>query len=480
MTTFDLSKPYCYFFNEICKIPHGSFDEKRISDWLVDFGKQRGLETIQDDDLNVIIYKKASKGYENAKPLLLQAHMDMVCEKNKSSNHDFKNDPLELYVDGDWLKAKGTTLGADDGMGVAYMLAILDDDNLKHPDLECCFTTKEEVGLLGSLKLKSSYFKARRMVSLDGGGEVSTGISSAGGCCVSQVLSLNYIENNDDTYKLFLSGLSGGHSGGEIHKEKGNSNKLAFRILKEMTLNNLDIKIVSANGGLKDNAIPRECEIIFTSKDDYKKLKESLDKSLKNIKTELEFSDAGITCLLEKIEKVDKHADETSSKKLIDYIFLLPNGFKHRSMAIEGLTLTSLNLGILETKEDNVFITSSLRSALESGIDHLIDEIKTLANLFDVKVSLSARYPGWNYKAHSPMREKLNKVMMNIYNKPLIEIATHGGCECGVFASMSEDMDILTYGAITEDIHTPQERLDLNSFDRGYIVLTNLIKECNE
>lgn len=479
MTTFDLSKPYCYYFNEICKIPHGSFDEKRISDWLVEFGKKKGLKTIQDDDLNVIMYKDASKGYENAKPLILQAHMDMVCEKNKSSNHDFKNDPLDLYVDGDWLKAKGTTLGADDGMGVAYMLAILDDDSLDHPALECCFTTKEEVGLLGSLKLDPSLFKARRMVSLDGGGEVTTGISSAGGCCVSQEIKLDLVDNDEETYKLFLTGLAGGHSGGEIHKEKGNSNKLAFRILKEMTLRGVDVKLVNANGGLKDNAIPRECEVVFTSSSSKEDIDNSLAKSLKDIKTELEFSDAGVTCTIEKTDKASKHATSESSKKAIDYIFLLPNGFKHRSMAIEGLTLTSLNLGILETKEDSVIITSSLRSALESGINHLIDEISTLASLFDVKVSTSARYPGWNFKAVSPMREKLNKVMMEIYNKPLVEVAAHGGCECGVFAAMSEDMDILTYGAICEDIHTPDERLDLNSFDRGYKVLTSLIKECN-
>ncbi len=478
MTTFDLSKPYCKYFNEICKIPHGSFDEQRISDYLVKFGKEHNLKTVQDDNLNVVIYKDASKGYENAAPLLLQAHMDMVCEKNKDSNHDFKNDPLELYVDGDWLKAKGTTLGADDGMGVAYMLAILDDDSLAHPALECCFTTKEEVGLLGALKLDTSLFKARRMVSLDGGGEVSTGISSAGGCEVIQTIPLDYKDNKDTTYKLFVSGLLGGHSGGEIHKEKGNANKLAFRVIKEMLNKGLDFKFVSADGGLKDNAIPRECEIIFSSKSSYDDLNSSLQDSYHNFKQELEFSDNGIKVSLNKVDTSLKALDNFDSKRIVDYIFLLPNGFKHRSMAIEGLTLTSLNLGIVKTSGDYLVLTSSLRSALECGIDHLIDEIKTLASLFNYKVSTSARYPGWNYKANSDMRVKLNKVMMEIHNKPLLEMATHGGCECGVFASIGEDMDILTYGAICEDIHTPLERLDLNSFDRGYKVLTSLIKEC--
>ncbi len=478
MTTFDLSKAYCKYFNELCKIPHGSFDEKRISDYLVKFGKDHGLKTVQDESLNVVIYKGASAGYENSAPLLLQAHMDMVCEKNKDSNHDFKNDPLDLYVDGDWLKAKGTTLGADDGMGVAYMLAILDDDSLPHPPLECCFTTMEEVGLIGALKLDTSLFKARRMVSLDGGGEVSTGISSAGGVQVIQTIPLDYKDSKDTTYKLFLSGLLGGHSGGEIHKEKGNANKLAFRVIKEMLNRGLDFRFVSADGGLKDNAIPRECEITFVSKSSLDELNDSLACSLHDFKQELEFSDNGIKVELSVIDKASKALDNFDSKRIVEYIFLLPNGFKHRSMAIEGLTLTSLNLGIVKTSGDYLVLTSSLRSALECGIDHLIDEIKTLAGLFNYKVSTSARYPGWNYKADSAMRDKLDKVMMEIYGKTSEKLATHGGCECGVFAAISEDMDILTYGAICEDIHTPLERLDLNSFDRGYKVLTSLVKEC--
>lgn len=472
---FDLKKPYCFYFNEIAKIPHGSYDEKKLSDYLVKFGKDRGLKTIQDENLNVIIYKDASEDYKTSKPLLLQAHMDMVCEKNKDSKHDFKTDPLDLYVEDNWLKAKGTTLGADDGTGVAYMLAILDDNSLKHPPLECCFTVKEEVGLIGALHLDPSLFKARRMISLDGGGEVSTGISSAGGCVVTQTFNLKWLNNKKPSYRLFITGLSGGHSGGEIHKEKGNANKIAFRILKEL---NIPLNLISAQGGLKDNAIPRECEIVFASDIPFEEIKNKVTKSSNNILKELEFSDNGFKCLLEKTTDREKAMDTKLSQEIIDYIFLLPDGFKHRSMAIEGLTLTSLNLGILETENEKLTIISSLRSALDCSIDHLIDEIKTLASLFNVHIKTSARYPGWNYKADSDMRKKLNKVIETIYHKPLVEMATHGGCECGVFAAMSKDMDILTYGPITEDIHSPKERLDLASFDRAYIVLTSLIKEC--
>lgn len=478
MTVFDVTKPHCYYFNELCKIPHGSYNEKGVSEWLVSFAKEHNLEYVQDKKLNVVIYKKASAGYESAKPLLLQAHVDMVPEKNKSSNHNFETDPLKLVVEGDWLTAEGTTLGADDGTGVAYMLAILADDELPHPDLECCFTVEEEVGLFGALALDPSLFKARRMVSLDGGGEVSTGISSAGGCKVDQTIPVDYVSNDLPTYRLFISGLTGGHSGGEIHKEKGNSNVLANRVLKEMTLAGVDIKLVSLEGGLKDNAIPRECEVIFASSTDTETMNAAMAKSVKNIKTELEFSDAGFTCTIEAIETAEKCMSDVASKRVLDYIFLLPNGFRHRSMAIEGLTLTSLNLGILRTTEAGVVVTSSLRSALESGIDNLVNIIQTLASLFGVTTEISARYPGWNYKAKSEMREKLNKVMLAVNGKPLVEMATHGGCECGVFAAMDEEFDITTYGPITEDIHTPDERLNLPSFDRAYKILTDLVKEC--
>ena len=473
---FDLSKPYCYYFNEIAKIPHGSYDEERIADYIYKFGIDHNLKTVKDPSNNVIIYKDASKGYENSAPLLLEAHMDMVCEKNKDSNHDFKKDPLDLYVEDGWLKARGTTLGADDGTGVAYMLAILDDDKLSHPALECVFTVQEEVGLCGALKLDTSLFKSRRMICLDGGGEVSTGISSAGGCIVTQTFDLKYVDNYKPTYRLFVSGLSGGHSGGEIHKEKGNANKLAFRILKELKC---EVNLVSANGGLKDNAIPRECEVIFSSDTNYSDIKKAVDQSIINIKKELEFSDNGFKCTLEEVTSADKVVETKTSKEIIDYIFLLPNGFKHRSMAIEGLTLTSLNLGIINTVDNKLIITSSLRSALECSIDHMIEEISTLADIFNADVKVSARYPGWNYKPNSDMRHKLNKIIEKIYHKPLLEEATHGGCECGIFAAISDDMDILTYGPIMKDIHTPDERLDLESFSRGYVVLTSLIKECN-
>ncbi|MDO4198342.1 MAG: beta-Ala-His dipeptidase [Erysipelotrichaceae bacterium] len=479
MYEFDLSKPYCYYFNEISKIPHGSYNEKAISDYVADFAKKRNLKYVQDEAMNVIIYKEASKGYEDSKPLLLEAHMDMVCEKNKSSDHDFMKDPLDLEViDEEWLSARGTTLGSDDGYGVSYMLSILDDDTLVHPSLECCFTVEEEVGMGGVSRLDTSLFKARRMISLDGGGEVQTATSSSGGCDAMQYVPVNYTDNSSETYKLSISGLSGGHSGGQIHMEKGNSIKTAVRVLKLLELKGIKLNTVSIEGGLKRNAIPRECDVIFTSDNDYEDIIKYAKEILKDLKTELEFSDAGVNVEVNKTDKVSRHMDDESTRRLIDYIYLSINGFQHRSMAIEGLTLASLNIGVIRTEDDKVVIQTMIRSALSSYVDEMLNNIKTLAKVFGVSVENKGRYPGWNYKAESDLRIKLDKVLHEVLGKELVCQATHGGLECGVFASISEDMDIVSYGPVQLDIHTPDERLNLPSFDRAYKVLVRMLKEC--
>lgn len=480
MFDFDLSKPYCHYFNEISKIPHGSYNEQAISNYLVNFAKQRNLKYIQDESYNVVIFKDASKGKENAGPLLLQGHMDMVCEKNKSSDHNFEKDALQLeIIDEEWLSAKGTTLGADDGVALAYMLAILDDDNLSHPALECCFTVEEETGLGGALRLDTSVFNARRMISLDGSGENRTSISSSGGCDVIQTLKVNYKDNKNPTYHLFVSGLLGGHSAGEIHKEKGNAIKLAARVLKHLTNSGIKLNVSKIEGGLKRNAIPRECEVFFSSELDLNTISHEVSNIYKDIQKEYEYSDPGVLITIESSSLLQKVMDDESSNKLIDYLFLSINGFMHKSMAIEGLTLASLNIGVINTLENEVKIYDLVRSPMESHIDNIIDTIKTLASLFEIVVETDNRYPGWDFKADSKLREMMNEVLKERLDKELIQRATHGGLECGVFAGISKDMDIITYGPIMEDIHTPDERLNLPSFDKSYDVLTALIAKCN-
>jgi len=472
---FDITKAHCKFFDDICKIPHGSKNEKELSDYLVDFAKTRNLRYIQDELWNVIIYKDATVGYETAKPLMIQAHIDMVCEKNKSSSHDFEKDALELIVEDGILKANGTTLGADDGVGVAYMLAILADDSLVHPPLECVFTTQEEIGLIGAIALKPEYINARRMISLDGGGETNTMLSSAGGCRVVVTKKMIYEDNTDATYHLAVRGLSGGHSGGEIHKEKGNANKLMARLIKEAMIAKNDIRLVSINGGLKDNAIPRECDAIIASKVGKEKLAKAFNKTAGDIKGELEFSDAGFYIEFDEVVKVTQCMDKTTTDEIINFIYLVPNGFRARSMAIEGLTLTSLNLGVITTECDTINCYFAIRSAIESAVDDLVNQVTTVATLASASYVIDSRYPGWNYSPESELRDIMQKCVHEQYGKDLDLIAAHGGCECGVFKAMHPDMDIIMVGPVSKYIHTPDEQLDLASFDRAYALLTSIV-----
>lgn len=472
---FDLNKPYCYYFHEICQIPHGSYHEKAISDYVVEFAKKHGLKYVQDKMFNVVIYKDGSQGYEDYDPLMLQAHLDMVCESVEP--FDFESQPIETYVDdAGRLRAKGTTLGADDGMGVAQMLAILQDTSLKHPPLECVFTVQEEVGLFGALGLDLSLLHAHRMISLDGGGEVVTSISSAGGVNVITTLPYKTVENTKPCYQLKVTGLVGGHSGGEIHKEKANANKLLSRIIKEMMYEKVDVSLVRIDGGAKDNAITRESVCTFASSTDYEAIQHIVDSLHAKIYVEFEHTDPGFTTVLEKKEQVKQCMDETSTTHIIDYMFMVPNGFRHKSMVIEGLTLTSLNLGIVKTEQGKVICNSSVRSALEEAIDHLIDVITCIASYTNGSVHCEARYPGWKYDPNSKLRETFQNVFAKLYDgKQLTCRAGHGGLECAVFTQIPGGMDIVTCGPVSEGCHTPDEYLDLASFDRAYTLLTTLI-----
>ncbi len=473
---FDLKKRHCYWFNELCKIPHGSRNEKQISDYIVAFAKERGLAYKQDEAFNVIIDKEASPGYENSVTLVLQAHMDMVCEKNNDCDHDFLKDGLDLYVEDGLLKARGTTLGADDGHGVAYMLAILEDDDLPHPKLSCIFTTMEEIGLLGASALSPEDVHGHRMISLDGGGECHTLLSSAGGGTAIVTRKIGFTENSDPCLKMEVKGLLGGHSGGDIHLEKGNANKLAVRILKEAQLTGFDLQLVSFNGGMKDNAIPREAVAVFAYAGDKDRLCRFIKDKEKEIWKELEFSDAGFKVEVSETESPRKVLQK-DSQNVIDMLYLFPNGFKNRSMVIEGLTTVSLNLGVVKTGEDSIEIDALVRAALDSNTDDLLNQISVLSGLMGWDYRVEGKYPGWSYSEVSPMRDIFRKVCED-NGKELVVSAAHGGCECGVFKGLDPAIDIISFGPITRYIHTPDEEMDLESFDRSYRFLCDIVKAC--
>ncbi len=473
MNVLDHTKAHQRYFEEMTRIPHGSYHEQAYSDYLVAFAKDHGLDYAQDDMGNVIIYAPATKGYEDHAPVILQAHMDMVCEKNNDVDFDFDQEPLKLYVEDGWLHAQGTTLGADDGCGDAYMLAILDSD-VAHPPLECVFTVQEEVGLCGALHLDPKWISGKRLINLDDGSEVSTCTTSSGGANVISTLKLTRETVKHPVYRLCVTGLSGGHSGGEIHREKGNANKLLARILYRIA-QEAEVALASVEGGMKDNAIPREAFATFSCDMTVEALTSIVKAMEQDIKKELEFSDAGVQIALQE-GNAESVMSQANTLAYLRFMLLLPHGVRHRSMSIEGLTTASMNAAVVTCDQDTLMVNCSIRGALESYIDTIVKEVELLADFCGFAHICDARYPAWSYDAVSEMRETLKTVFKKTYGKDLELIAIHGGLECGVFKAMDPEMDIVTMGPIMENVHTPQERLHLESFDRTFDLLCTFLQ----
>ena len=472
---FDLNKKHCFYFNEISRIPRGSRNEKAVSDYIVAFAQERGLAWKQDEVWNVIVDKPATPGYENAPTLVLQAHTDMVNEKNKGVDHDFEKDPLDLYTEDGWLMARGTTLGADDGFGVAYMPAILDDDTLEHPALSCVFTTMEEIGLIGASHLKPEDVHGTRYINLDAGGETSTYVSSAGGATVIMTFPFETEKNDLPAYTLSVRGLKGGHSGAMIHMELGNANLIAVRAAVELREAGCDVRMVSFNGGMKYNAIPREADAVFASATPFEKLAEAVRKTEQDLKRELEFSDPGIRLELTETEASERMTADCSGR-FLDSLFLMPLSLQHRSMAIEGLTVASHNPGVFVTKDKKVVMEDLARAALESHTDDMARRMKVLGDRFGWETEVRDRIPGWGFSSKSDMRGFLREALAE-RGIEMGEEATHGGLECGVFKGLCPELDIITYGPVAEGEHTPDERLDLGSFDRSFEILREVISK---
>ena len=465
-----------YYFNEISKIPHGSFNEEAISDYLINFASMHKLEYFTDDLHNVIIYKPATKGYENHDTLMLQGHMDMVCEKNKDSDHDFDLDPLNIYVEDGMLKADKTTLGADDGVALCYMLAILEDDTLKHPALECVFTVQEEVGLIGAMNLKAEQLHAKRMIGLDSEDETGVTTSSSGGRRVIIKKPITKTTSSKYSYQLMVKGLLGGHSGEVISHERGNANKIMARLFFYLSKDNIDYQLASFEGGLKENAIARECVTTFTSNKDLDTIYNSINQQVLYLQEELAYSDKNIEVELSAIDEINEAVDETTSKDIITMMYLMPNGFLHKSMMMEDLTTVSLNMGVVQMKEDSFNVYYSLRSPMFSYREEMSNQLEIISNTYGATYRISNDYNGWNYDANSTLRKQLIDFVKSSEGIVLKEFATHGGLETGIFKGIIPDLDIVTMGPNMHDIHSPDERLEIDSFLKCYQRLVNFIE----
>ncbi|WIV13839.1 aminoacyl-histidine dipeptidase [Proteiniborus sp. MB09-C3] len=467
------------FFEDMTQIPRCSGSEKAISDYLVNFAKKRNLEVIQDKALNVIIKKPGTKGYENAPVVILQGHMDMVCEKNKNTNHDFSTEPLKLRVENDMVMATGTTLGADNGIAVAYALAILDSDEISHPPLEVLITTEEETGMGGANSLDPNNLKGKILINIDSEEEGTLLVSCAGGIRNTLSIPIEWNACPDDflAYDLRVRGLKGGHSGMEINKERGNSNIILGRILKGISANN-DIYISQVSGGAKMNAIPRESDaVLLVNRQDKAKLEKEIEKWNRIIGNELKTADSDVRIELELLNsKHEKVFSKETMKKVLAALVLIPNGVQTMSVEIEGLVQSSTNLGVLTTTEKEVLLECAIRSSVKTLKLDIVKKMEALADLIGAKSTSESDYPAWEYRKDSYIRDIFVDSYKKMYGKEPIITAIHAGLECGLFDEKLDNVDMISLGPNMFDVHTPNERVSISSTNRVWEYLLEVIK----
>lgn len=462
-----------HFFEEISAIPRMSYHEEAIADYLVAFANARGLDCYRDAYHNVLIRMPATVGYEDHAPVLLQGHTDMVCEKNGGVEHDFFHDPLKLYLDGDLLRAEGTTLGADDGIAVAIMLAVLDGTLEKHPPVECLFTASEEVGLDGAKNFDYQKITARKMINLDSEslGVITAGC--AGGIRSELLMPVSTIPFEGEALRVTVKGLAGGHSGENIHEGRANANKLMGRLLA--TVSSCNARIISVNGGSKDNAIPRECEAVISvlDRDEAETL---LVEEAAKIANELVALDRQFSVTVEDTEPEAVMMDQHSTDRVVALLCSVPIGVFEMNRSIKGLVEYSRNLGVVETKSDAVRLVFSSRSAMESRLDASIRELDAVARVVDAKTKHYARYPGWEFSEQSELRNKYSEAYRAVTGKDVVVKVIHAGLECGIIYASVSGMDIISIAPNLQNLHSPDEALDLASTELFWKTFAKLME----
>lgn len=474
------TEPVFIYFEEISKIPRCSGNEKAISDYLVAFAKSKNLEVVQDDERNVLIKKPATTGYEKAPTVILQGHMDMVCDKKKSVKHDFKKDPIKLRVKGDILYAKDTTLGADDGIAIAYALALLDSHTIPHPPLKILITTREEVGLIGASALDPKYLEGDMLINMDCEEEGILFSSCAGGIRVKHCIPAKWEnpEKNCISYLISIRGLKGGHSGVEIDKGRGNSNKLMGRFLNDL-LQEVEYFISEIDGGVKMNAIPREADVtILIAPCDEGKLAAKVDEWNSIFKNELKVSDPQVNLSARRLDNTDlKVLSRDTMKKVIALLVLMPNGVQTMSRDIEGLVESSTNLGVVTTSDAGILFESNIRSNIKSLKYNILNQAKMIANILDIGFEADSDYPEWEYSPDSKLRNIFKRVYTNMYNNELKVAAIHAGLECGLFKEKNKNLDMVAFGPNMYDVHTPNEHISISSIERTWEYLMAVLRE---
>ncbi|NWJ50058.1 MAG: aminoacyl-histidine dipeptidase [Bacteroidetes bacterium] len=454
-----------YFFAEICKIPRPSKKEERIAQYLINFAKERSLFYAVDKVGNVLIRKMATKGFEQKSSVVLQSHIDMVCEKNSDYEHDFETDPILPYIDGDWIKAKGTTLGADDGIGIATQLAILDSMNIEHGPIECLFTVDEETGLTGAFNLEPGFLNSKILLNLDSEDEGQIYIGCAGG--IDTVAHLNYstLPINPDTtsLKIIVGGLKGGHSGDDINKGLGSSVKILSRILW-VAMNQFTIQLVDIDAGNLRNAIAREgWAIVAVNNDQVATFSYLIDKMFTEIKNELKITDSDVFITIEKAVSSSVAIKDDDAFKLVNALSACPHGVIAMSYEIDNFVETSTNLASVKKKDYYFEITTSQRSSVESAKKNIASMVEATFLLAGATVHHSDGYPGWSPNAESPILKLADSIYKELFGIDPLVLAIHAGLECGLIGEKYPEMDMISFGPTMKGAHSPDERLSISS-----------------
>jgi dipeptidase D len=467
-----------HHFEEICKYPRPSKQEEKIAEYVVSVGKRLGLQTEKDKFGNIVIRKPATPGYENRKTVVLQGHIDMVCEKNRDVEHDFDNDPIQPYIDGDWVKAKGTTLGADNGIGVAAALAVLEAKDLQHGPIECLFTLDEETGLTGASSLKKGWLKADILINMDSEelGTLFIGCSGGKNTAAKFKSKLEKSPKNYSAFELKVSGLKGGHSGLEIHVGRGNAVKILNRLIWEYSVEN-KIRLAEINGGNKHNAIPREAfAIVLVPKNNDKKLKKFVKKFNDTVKAEYAAVEPDLVVSMNKHAFPEKVMDEKAQTRLVNALYAVPHGVIKMSKEIPGLVETSTNLAVVETSGKNVNIVTSQRSPVASENEDIANMVTSVFELAGAEISYGDGYPGWKPDVESDILKVFKSTFEKMYGKEPEVTAIHAGLECGIIKEKYPDMDMISFGPTMFGVHSPDEKLQISTVPEFYNQLVNVLR----
>lgn len=460
------------FFEDICAIPHGSRNEAAVADYLVKFAEARGLSCYRDEIENVLIRMPGSAGRENEPAILLQGHTDMVCEKNADTVHDFSRDPLKLAFENGKLFARGTTLGADDGIAVAIMLTVLDGELDSHPPIECLFTSQEEIGLHGAAAFDCTQLRARRMINLDSESDNSAIVGCAGGVRSDMTIPLMRVPFAGEAVSVTVKGLMGGHSGENIHLGRANANKLMGRLLSALMAED-ELYLVDCEGGSKDNAIPRECRALISVRSADAAIAK-LNRLAESIRGELVADDVNFSMTAVPAVAPAVMADADSTRRIVLSMAVAAVGVLAMNHAV-GMVEYSRNLGVVRMSDTEMRLTFSSRSPKESQLDASMGELDALALLAGGTVSHHSRYPGWDYAPVSPLRDAYIAAYTRLYGeKPVIK-SIHAGLECGLLKEKLPDLDIIAIGANLENIHSPAEKMELASCEKLWRIIAEIL-----